>query len=174
MLNLRRLSTAGSRFRALWSGSRCGRPGHSGRRWPDMPLQPTPEDAVWFFPISCEGATEPDIRHHNFFAVPNRMNILRTSLLLALLIATVRSGAAEPLPTVGSYGFDWLKPNTTKCRKISASDLKTFKSCKTPSGGFGQFVPTHTCRVDNRSEWIIYSTKVQCADEFETMQANAS
>jgi hypothetical protein len=81
---------------------------------------------------------------------------------------------ADQLPMVGSYGFNWLKPKTTKCRKIMQSDIRTYKSCETSRPGFGGDIrPTHVCSVDDENEWIIYASNSQCQSEFETMQANA-
>lgn len=81
--------------------------------------------------------------------------------------------SASDAPKVGAYGFDWLKPKITKCRQITAADSKHFKNCDQNSSGFGgSYTPTHKCRVNDRSEWFIYSTKFQCQEELDTMQAN--
>jgi hypothetical protein len=80
----------------------------------------------------------------------------------------------DQLPIVGSYGFNWLKPKTTKCRKIMQSDIRTYKSCEISRQGFGgEIRPTHVCSVNDENEWIIYVSNSQCQSEFETMQANA-
>ena len=102
------------------------------------------------------------------------MNVRCITLVLAVLIsATV--GAAES-SIVGAYGFDWLNPETAKCRKITADLFKTFRGCNTDTAdnpGFGNDIkPTASCKTKN-GEWIIYATEEQCEEELSTMEANA-
>ena len=91
-----------------------------------------------------------------------------------LIIVAPWTVSASEVPSVGSYGFNWLKPETAKCQKITEDCLKEFKTCRknTKTGGFGEHKPTHVCQAAE-GEWIIYANKAQCQDEFETMQANA-
>lgn len=99
--------------------------------------------------------------------------IARDHRLIALLLTLVSMTAiADSRPTPGSYGFDWLHPDTTRCRKISQQEIDGYVSCEKTQRGFGEYVPTHACRAGKSSEWIIYATRKECQAEFETMQAN--
>lgn len=96
-------------------------------------------------------------------------------LLLILFLSPALLYADDSKPPTGSFGFDWLKPQSSKCRKLSAKDIEHFGHCAPTreEHGFGQHKPTHKCRVNARSEWIIYASKKQCEEEFATMEANA-
>lgn len=94
------------------------------------------------------------------------------ALMLASLALSATSASATEQPAPGGYGFDWLKPNSTKCRPVTEAQVKQFKSCEA-SPGFGGPKPLRACRVSARSEWIIYATRAQCEDELGTMRANA-
>lgn len=77
-------------------------------------------------------------------------------------------------PIIGSYGFDWLKPQSTRCSQITASEATKFKHCNySKDYAFGLDLFAYSCRVNARSEYILLKTKSQCQDAFETMQANA-
>ena len=101
---------------------------------------------------------------------------MRTLVIPLLLIIATSSSLAAPevpdVPSLGTYGFNWSKPKTAKCRKVTEAQLKQFKTCNRESPGFGGPKPTHACQ-SNEGEWIIYSTKSQCEDELGTMNANA-
>jgi len=95
--------------------------------------------------------------------------------LLILFFWPALLHADDSKPPAGSFGFDWLKLLSSKCRKLSAKDIERFGHCAPAreSHGFGRYAPTHKCSVNARSEWIIYSSKKQCQEEFATMEANA-
>jgi hypothetical protein len=98
-------------------------------------------------------------------------------ILPILLLLPGIAFAKDEMPRVGSFGFDWLKPDTAKCQKLSETDIKRFKSCEPggEAGGFGssEVKSTHSCQVNEHSEWIIYASGKDCQIAFETMQANA-
>ena len=82
---------------------------------------------------------------------------------------------AKEFTVVDGYGFDWLKPNTTRCRPITQRDMNKFKHCEfsNPGNAFGLKLPYHECKASNSSEYFIYETRAKCQEAFETMQANA-
>lgn len=95
------------------------------------------------------------------------------SVLATLSFEACAASTAE-FPIVGGYGFDWLKPDTTRCRTITTKDVATFKKCEfIDSGTFGLPLASHACRVARHSEYFILRTKAECKDALETMRANA-
>ncbi len=87
--------------------------------------------------------------------------------------ATTSNLVNQALPAVGSYGFNWLTPKTATCAPVVAADIATYKNCDTSRPGFGgDFKPTHACRVNASSEWIIYAQQSHCQSELATMKAN--
>jgi hypothetical protein len=91
-----------------------------------------------------------------------------------LLFANLAFCADEGFSLVGGYGFDWLKPQSTRCTKITAKEAEKFKNCDySKEHAFGLDMYAYACRVNARSEFIVLKTKPQCQDAFETMQANA-
>ncbi len=100
--------------------------------------------------------------------------IPKITFISVLLLASVAQAEIKNLPPVGSYGFDWLKPDKARCQKITPELLKKFRSCEYRNpGGFGLGNPSYKCRISKKSEYIIFSDRAKCADELETMKANA-
>ena len=101
------------------------------------------------------------------------MNMRITIALIAALTAT--GAFAKEFPIINAYGFDWLKPNTTKCRPVTQEQVKKFKQCEfsSPGNSFGLNAPLHKCKASANSEYFIYESKALCQEAFETMQANA-
>jgi hypothetical protein len=88
------------------------------------------------------------------------------------LLAATATAAASP-PSQNAYAFNWLQPNSAKCKKLTKADIKKFGNrCAEDSPGFGSHKPTHTCRTGKHSEFIIYKNLKQCQQELEIMQAN--
>ena len=101
---------------------------------------------------------------------------MKRVLLSTLAIFSFAACAANAVefPIAGSYGFDWLKPDTTRCKIITAKDVAVFKKCEfTESGTFGLPLASHACRAGKHSEFIILRNKAECKDALETMRANA-
>jgi hypothetical protein len=91
-----------------------------------------------------------------------------------LLLTSLVFGAEVGFPIIGSYGFDWLKQQTTRCTQITASEAIKFEHCNySKEYAFGLDLFAYSCKVDDRSEYILLKTKSQCQETFETMQANA-
>lgn len=98
-------------------------------------------------------------------------------VLLAAPAATMLLGSpapAAPFPVVGGYGFDWLKPRTTQCRRITQAEAATFQSCRFAPAGHAFGLPSahHSCVAPGRSEILVYGSPAQCTEAFETMQSN--
>ena len=95
------------------------------------------------------------------------------SLLIMLLFTTYAATATE-FSKEGGYGFDWLKPETTRCKVITQKDITTFKKCEyITTATFGLPIASYKCDVNKHSEYFILQTKAECIDALETMQANA-
>ena len=96
----------------------------------------------------------------------------KTVCFLALLAATSGS-APSHAPKPGSYGFNWLAPETAECRELDAKAIATMKECTDSANAFGLDLPSKACRVSEDVELIVYATKEQCQQGLETMQADA-
>ena len=90
-----------------------------------------------------------------------------------LLLASMPCVATEKAPAAGTFGFDWLRPKSAYCQPISESLLKRFRHCEYRStGAFGLSDPVYVCRINERSEYMIFETRSACANNLETMKAN--
>lgn len=87
---------------------------------------------------------------------------------------SITSALAEDFSVVGGYGFDWLHPKSTECRRINRSGAAKLKRCelKSPGNAFGLSLPYYQCKPSKGSEYLIYASKAHCKEAFETMQAN--
>jgi hypothetical protein len=92
--------------------------------------------------------------------------------LSLVLLAAAGTPAADKLPKAGSYGFNWLDPAASECRQLTEKDLASFKECTVSDNAFGIELRSHACKVDARTELIVYATAEQCQQGLETMQAN--
>jgi hypothetical protein len=100
--------------------------------------------------------------------------MLRHPFLVAATIVALPCVAAPPAPDAGSFGFDWLKPNTAKCVALPEAAMKDFRSCVyNADGTFGLRDPAFACRKNEKSEYLFYESKAACVRNFETMEANA-
>jgi hypothetical protein len=100
--------------------------------------------------------------------------------LAAFAVLITSQALAADFPVEGSYGFDWLQPQTTSCRRITRDDAKRFSSCEFSASGnaFGLPSSYHKCAVSprcprsSRSEFFIYASREGCQEALETMQSN--
>ena len=104
---------------------------------------------------------------------PSSMSRRGLILGFMLLVVSTQCRAAPATPAAGSFGFDWLRPESARCHTISESLLKRFRRCEYRSGAFGLSDPLHVCRISERSEYMIFETKSACANNLATMKANA-
>jgi hypothetical protein len=93
---------------------------------------------------------------------------------LFLLVVAGSAGAEDRFPVVGGWGFDWLHPARARCREIAAKDAERFRACRySKEFAFGLDMMAYACKADGRAEFVIFRTKNDCREAFETMQANA-
>jgi hypothetical protein len=88
-----------------------------------------------------------------------------------LLLASTSIAAADSRPKPGSFGFNWLDPDSS-CKQLSAKDLAKASKCTVSPNAFGLDLKSHQCKVSARVEWVVYETAAQCQQALETMQAN--
>lgn len=91
----------------------------------------------------------------------------------ALVLVTSAAHAAVVKPPDGGFGFDWLRPKSARCQPIERSLIERFRSCERHDGAFGLSDPVHVCRIDARSEFMIFASRTACARNLEAMHANA-
>jgi hypothetical protein len=93
------------------------------------------------------------------------MKTIRSATAIVLLFLSSSVLAGE-FALVGGWGFDWLKPNTTKCRPIAQCDAGKFKKCEFVAAGnaFGLPSSYHMCKAAGRSEYFVYASKAKCVE----------
>jgi hypothetical protein len=97
-----------------------------------------------------------------------------TKIALSLVLAAAAGAkSSDSMPKPGSYGFDWLSPESAECRELTDKDIAGMKECTDSANAFGLDVPSKACRVDDKVELIVYETAAQCQEGLETMRANA-
>ncbi|HKY64589.1 MAG TPA: hypothetical protein VJR29_14380 [bacterium] len=105
--------------------------------------------------------------------------MIRSLSLLALLLLPFSSALGAEVPvseTLGKYGFDWLKPAKAKCAVLTEKNLAGLKSCQYmkegDTGSFSGKADFYTCKVGEKSEYMVYKSQARCSEELQTMQAN--
>jgi hypothetical protein len=94
--------------------------------------------------------------------------------IVLLSLTNIAFCADERFPIAGSYGFDWLKPQSTRCVQITSEHERRFKKCRlSKEHAFGLDLYAYSCKINPHSEYIVLKTKEQCQQTFETMEANA-
>ena len=93
------------------------------------------------------------------------------TILLIFLSASSIAAAREPIPKLGSFGFNWLNPDS-RCRKLTRKDIEALPGCRVNANAFGLEGNALSCRVDRRTEWMVYETATRCRAALDTMQAN--
>ena len=90
----------------------------------------------------------------------------------ALVLATSTTAADNKI-LIGQYGFDWLKPNESKCQRLDEKLVKSFLACKESDvRSFTGRKDFTVCRKKG-SEYLIFRNETRCQEEYGTMQANA-
>jgi hypothetical protein len=99
----------------------------------------------------------------------------RAQLILAglLLAASCLGAAGGDRPPVGSYGFDSLKPETTRCAKLDAAQIGKLTACTfSKRNSFGDDREGWVCHVGKRIGFMAYRTRADCQAELELERAN--
>ena len=91
--------------------------------------------------------------------------------LAVILLAISAVTAADRMPEPGSYGFNWLDTES-HCKKLTVKDLAPVKSCTISTNAFGLQLNSHVCKINSRTELMVYKTAAECNEALETMQAN--
>ena len=101
------------------------------------------------------------------------LHVGRTVACVAL--ATVGAGTAAEVgrPAAGAFAFDWLRPKSARCEAVSEALRERLRRCDRQPGAFGLSDPVHVCRVDHRTEYLVFETRAACVRNLETMKANA-
>lgn len=90
----------------------------------------------------------------------------------SLLLSTGALAAGQTRPPVPRhFAFNWLSPDA-RCQPLTAYGILAMQ-CSDSSGAFGLHVPSRSCRVSSRVEWMVYRTQSECSEALRTMQANA-
>jgi len=100
-----------------------------------------------------------------------KYSTIYTPTLIALLLVTVPAVAEDNAPAPGSFGFNWLAPESASCKKLSAKDLPNTSVCRFEIDVFN--LPGHVCKVNEHVELMVYKTATQCQEALEVMEANA-
>lgn len=95
-------------------------------------------------------------------------------LLAALLLSASSAAGAGEFPVQGGYGFDALKPTTTKCHRITPQEAARFTRCEFSAAGYAFGLPSqyHKCDALPRGEVFSYQSPEKCQAALETMQWN--
>jgi hypothetical protein len=95
------------------------------------------------------------------------------AFLVGLMLASRCLGSNDDRPPVGSYGFDSLKPATTKCAKLDAAKIAKLSSCTfAKNNSFGDDREGWACHVGKHSGFMAYRTQADCKTELELERAN--
>ncbi len=88
-------------------------------------------------------------------------------------VVNLDAPAQQALETM--FGFNWLKPETAKCRPFKALPIKDPATCWPDEGAFGIAVvgKEYRCDTSSKDAYLLYSSMAICQEHFETMQANA-
>ncbi|HEY2345851.1 MAG TPA: hypothetical protein VGH80_08200 [Xanthomonadaceae bacterium] len=90
-----------------------------------------------------------------------------------ILAAACAHAAGDVKPPVGSYGFDSLKPETTKCAKLDAAAIARLSGCTfAKNNNFGDDREGWACHVGKRTGFMAYRTLSDCKAEIELERAN--
>lgn len=76
-------------------------------------------------------------------------------------------------PATGDFAFDWLRPGTAACRPLTDAMIARFRRCTQEPGAFGLSDPVFVCRIDDRSEYIVFASAAACLRNLDAMKANA-
>ncbi len=93
-----------------------------------------------------------------------------TLLSFLCVSANAEGEVIVPADTKGMYYFDWFKkPELTKCKKIDTKVLRQLKRCSVAAEGSGA---NAVCKINNKSEFLIFKKLASCNIAKDEMEAN--
>lgn len=102
------------------------------------------------------------------------MVVIKRFIFAILLVSTTPVDAGDRFDVVGGIGFNWSRPKQARCNVVKAEDVKDLASCQfEPTGAFGLPLAYHTCPAKRSGELMVFRSRKECQEAFETMQANA-
>lgn len=90
---------------------------------------------------------------------------------LVLLGVLAPAALAEQRIDGASHAFNWLASEPS-CRRLSSAERASLRRCTASRNAFGLDAPALACRVDGRTEYMIYPSAAMCREALETMRAN--
>lgn len=96
---------------------------------------------------------------------------------LAVLVLLVVPASADPPAIQGTFGFDWFKPETSRCAAITGALLtkltKDYVCARSDTGSSSGVPIVATCKAKKaKSEFLLFSTRKACVDERDMQLAN--
>ena len=94
-------------------------------------------------------------------------------LALALFATASLAAGAAGAAAVGRYGFNWSKPDTATCERVTEALAARFSECH--PGDTESFTGKRdhlVCSLPD-GEFLAFPDRARCVEELETMQANA-
>jgi hypothetical protein len=98
---------------------------------------------------------------------------------LAVLILLVAPASAEPPAIKGTFGFDWFKPERSRCAAVTGALLNRLTKdyvCTPPDGegssASGVTIVAKCTAKQGKSEFLLFATRKACVDERDTQLAN--
>ena len=100
-------------------------------------------------------------------------------ILLAVSIGLATPAVADPVTIKGTYGFDIMKPQKSKCTKIDGALLAKLKKsyqCSAPedpkASASGKTMIANCKTKKEDSIYMTFATAADCREERETQLAN--
>jgi hypothetical protein len=96
---------------------------------------------------------------------------------LAVLVLLVVPASADPPALKGTFGFDWFKPERSRCAAVTGALLTKLTKdyvCVSPDAGSSSgaaIVATCTAKK-GKSEFLLFATRKDCTNERDTQLAN--
>lgn len=105
------------------------------------------------------------------------MRVMLLVVVLGVLGASAARAEAPAAPVIANtFGFDYFKPEKSKCVKITGALLKKLAkfTCEPESGTASGKPAVASCRnKKNTSGYMLFATLADCQEERETQLANA-
>jgi hypothetical protein len=105
------------------------------------------------------------------------MRALCVTIALIALAAAARADGPSAPTIEGRWGFDWLRPQKSRCVKVDGALLERLRkgySCAAPDAGgaSGKTIVARCTARKGRSELLLLASESDCKEERETQLAN--